>query len=1663
MRLFILGILFVLVTAAHGFAQVQVPVKITTKNAMTDKKEAGIVVKIMDGSTVVGTYTSDNTGELKFNIPGGKKYRVEFSKPGKVSRFMIWDLKNVVDEVIQGTAAPKLETNMSLYDEVPNVDFSYFQSNPATEFFYDPVTAKDIIQPDLVLAKRTYERQEKLKKEILAAQGQSDAQYNALIKQADTYFGQNKYEEALNAYLQASTLKPTEKYPANQIVIIDGIIKSQKNANAANAQLEQDYQNLINAGNTLRDQKKYDEAIAKYTDALTKKQEQYPRDQITLCQNAQAEAKKAAETQVKYEAAMKAGDGFYTQKSWMAAKDKYKEAQRLRPNDAAASAKIADIDLKLNAQKAEQENMKKYSEATDAGDVLLGQQKYVEAKAKYNEALTIQPGATYAVDKVKECDLKLAEIEKEKAKIAQIEKLISEGNVAFIANQLPAAKLKFQEVLKLDATQPIAIAKLKEIDDKFAEEKENADKIAKAKQLVTEGDALAKTGKLAEANAKYSASLALKPDPAVQTKIDAINAQLTAAASKAEQKVKFEQALKEGDAAITANDLVLARSKYNEAATIDASSSIPKQKISDLDKRVAAENAALDKSTKYSAAMSAGEAALNAKDYTLAKQKFQEAISIDNSKQEAKDKLSAVQKIIDTNTALELSNAKFAAAMKAGDDLKSTGKLEEAKVKYLEAQKINPASTAPAEKIKEIDSSLEVQAKQKQITALLNEAAVAMTKKDYTTAKAKYQQVLAIDNANTAANSGIETVSKAQNDLIGEAERKSRFEALKNEGISLMGQNNFSEAKQKLIEAKTIQADPVVDQKIAECTAKIAESQKLADNETKYSDALQSGKTLAAARKYDEAIVKFNEALTYKNASEPKELITAANMLKANEAKLTKQMADFEAAVKQGDAALATKDYSNAIKAYDVALAMKQDPSVIAKRTEAENASKDSSVKAEQEQYQKILSAGQKSIDEKNYPKAIEMYNRALTFRANDPFPKQKLAEIELAQLIAEADKLFADKNWSQAKSAYEAVLVKDATNAYSKQQSLACDANMIAEKGDEIEKEYRKIVNKGDDNLTNKDYKKAIELYNRALTLRPADPYPKKKLAEIEELLKPKPTNPVQPVVVQTTQPVVTNTPQPLAALGTETDNSIIESQQRLEKAAKERKGRTSARFARKVNETQSAGDALTEKQLASTTEAASTFANIASQNAVKADSSDVFRQENVATIEEKTTAIQQATDASYVVKESQIYAQKDQLNLANQSVEDVNATLEGSALTNAEKIKQENQARASQSDVEFDESTKEKLNNDQQFMTMKVNGDSKIIDDFNEHKAVEQSVLNASNSVRQVNELNQNKQDQEVLDVENKIVSTTNAVNDKIGEEIKQSPLNNEELAQIEKTKQLQSDEAYQRQLQNSIDFKADINQKEQVIIDFEETTQKQRENNAVVIESGRSEKDELDRANFNTAYEKSLENKGTIGNEVILQEEYAELPSIVVAENTAAYQAMKNSDEERKIADEEREVLKHQGNQNTLNKQVQTVQQKTVENNATPGDNSEALKITQKGLGDTETQQLSQQKDKNLAARKLLEGIEKKEIVYSEKVANDLGQLYPEGVSQEQFDVLGEDGLVSSVVTRRVVVRAGHGDIYIRTQSLDGITYSKNGQATTEITWQRETQDAKLKRNY
>ena len=82
--------------------------------------------------------------------------------------------------------------------------------------------------------------------------------------------------------------------------------------------------------------------------------------------------------------------------------------------------------------------------------------------------------------------------------------------------------------------------------------------------------------------------------------------------------------------------------------------------------------------------------------------------------------------------------------------------------------------------------------------------------------------------------------------------------------------------------------------------------------------------------------------------------------------------------------------------------------------------------------------------------------------------------------------------------------------------------------------------------------------------------------------------------------------------------------------------------------------------------------------------------------------------------------------------------------------------------------------------------------------------------------------------------------------------------------------------------------------------------------------------------------------------------------------------------------------------------------------------------------------------------------------EKVKNSIGMEFPEGVTEEQFSQSGSDGTIHTIITRRIVVIDGHGDVYIRTQR-DGMeTFKKNEQSITKYTWQKETQSSKLVRH-
>lgn len=1788
-RLLILISFFFLTNLVFG--QIDMNFFIKTTNYTTGKKESGVTVKLMEGSSTVSTMTTDASGEVKLLLKAGKKYKVEVSKPGKVSRILNVNVSNVNDELLQGTAKPEGQAQISLFDEQPNVDYSYVKTNPITEFYFDGQNT--VLQYDEILAEKMAKKIEKIMKDAESSQKQGEANYNSIIKQADALFAAKKYEDALAQYEAATKIKgkETEKHPNDRIIEIDGILKAAKSANLANSQLDSEYKALITAADGLRDQKKYPEAIARYQEALTKKQEQYPKDEIEKCEQAIENAKKDAENAAKYDAAMKGGDQFYAQKSWMAARDKYKEALKIRPGDAAATAKLADLEGKLNAQKTEQEKKQKYNDAVAAGDALMGEEKWNEAVAKYNEALTFEASATYPKSKIAEAKVKLDEIAKANALKEQIAKLITEGNTALSAKQYPGAKAKFEQVLTLDKENAEAKAKIEEINKQLEFEKANAEKIAKAKQLVTEGDALDKGLKYADAKAKYQESLVLIPDAAVQAKIDAIDAKILAEGKKAEQKAKFDQAILDGDAALATSNFETAKKKYEEAQLLDAASQVPKQKLIELAKKETAANAEKDKNQKYQEAFNAGVTAMGAKDYATAKEKFLSATTIDNTKKEAKDKLAEVEKILADNAQAAAQKDKYTAALKAGNDLLGQNKLAEAKKKFEEAQTLDPAQTEPKEKIKEVEALIAKADKEKQITQLLADGAAALSKKDLSGAKGKYQQVLALEPTNTVASEKMTEILKLENDQASEAQKQATFDKLKGEGMSFQNQNKYAEAKQKYLEAKAIKSDEEIEKAIIWCDKKIAEELKDAELNKKYNAILTEAKELEAAKKYDEAIVKYGEALTVKNEQEPKNRIEAIKALKAQNAEQQKVEEQYLAAIKKGDDLVSAKKYTEAIQSYNAALVLKPYEKLPVEK--AENAKKLSEQETSDgdQAYQKIIDVGNKAFEEKNYVKAKEMFNRAINFRPADQYPKQKLQQIadlekeeklaqdqqnqfikkmaeadglakanklpeaisaykaaktikpdditpdqkiaeletllankvdpaveeqklydaamsrgnnaafskdyngaisqyeealrhkakdqtavnkiaemrqilddiakenaankELQSLIAAADQEFNNNKWSDAKSAYDLILTKFPSNAYAYEQSKKCEIKLKEEADADKERIYRNIISSADEKFDTKNYAKAKELYERAVTQRPADPYPKQRLKEIQNITS-------QPVVSQTTPEPKLQTVE-LKSLGEETDDSFIEGAARLQKAKETRKGRRTSKMVEKLRGTTDKNDELSKKQNNSALSADSTFAEIRVDNSARDEAANAKVQNNVDVMDQKSDEMTKSKEEYSTINQLNIVNQKEQLEAATQAVIVSNNALDGSAIDNNEVIKKATTNLGNTGIEMTNETYSDITKNEETFTDIRTNQEKNSIDDFEERLAEEKKVKDAEIKQTELMNKNSNQAAERTVETKEVLKEVENNITVKTTDDKKLSLNNEEKMKEIEKVqseKKLTNDLAH---AENTARFADKNSETSKVVAEAMSDRIEVHRENIEVVENKRDQKTEIDRADYNKTYLKNIENKKLLNEKVLEAEKREELPSIAEAENEKIFTEIQHANTQSQLEQQKVNDEKIVENKNKITHVQNQVQENSGENSHS-AENDALIKNSVRELG-TSTQIIAEKSDERaISAKKAIDEIESKQPEKTTTGAYDVDlSKYKEGVNQEQFDQLGADGLVSAVVTRRVVVIDGKANVYVRTQTMNIVTYSKNGQPCTELIWQKETQDAKLKRNY
>nr|MDQ3048668.1 hypothetical protein [Bacteroidota bacterium] len=231
----------------------------------------------------------------------------------------------------------------------------------------------------------------------------------------------------------------------------------------------------------------------------------------------------------------------------------------------------------------------------------------------------------------------------------------------------------------------------------------------------------------------------------------------------------------------------------------------------------------------------------------------------------------------------------------------------------------------------------------------------------------------------------------------------------------------------------------------------------------------------------------------------------------------------YEAAIAKADAAFSKKDYTTAKAAYQDALTFKKEQYPLNKIIEIEKLIADAGKNAQIEaDYKAAIAKADAALATKSYEAAKSGYNEALKLKSEEAYPKTKLAEIDaaLAKLagekelnakydaaIAKADKAFSAKTYDLAKAGYNEAIALKATEKYPKDKILEIDkilgdlaAKEKAEK--ELNAKYDAAISKGDKALASKDYTNAKAGFTEASGLKPAEAYPKTKLAEIDKLL---------------------------------------------------------------------------------------------------------------------------------------------------------------------------------------------------------------------------------------------------------------------------------------------------------------------------------------------------------------------------------------------------------------------------------------------------------------------------------------------------------------------------------------------------------------------------------
>lgn len=486
-------------------------------------------------------------------------------------------------------------------------------------------------------------------------ENKKEEQFFEYIDNGDNFYSNNELEKALAEYNKALKIFPKDEYALGKKQEITTILKDEKD------KLDS-FNEMVALGDNLLKQEKYAEAVMQYESAL----KLYPNNSAAKSKYQDAKSKKEVYDlkASEFERLCSQGQEFTLRKKYAEAIDAYEQALQIFP-----AKEISDKVTELQAKKQVADN---YDAIITEADALYEDRSYNEAKAAYQEALSVIPNDSYALGMIARVDEivnspEYRKIQSDKAKIdSDFANFISKGESAESAKNYELALSYYVNALELKPNNADALAKKKNAEDMILyteQQRKEQERLAAAEaerqrkeqiqSLINTGNQQITSKQYAEAEHTFNQVLALDPNNVVATEKLGVIAGFYEEIQRQKQE-NYNRAMSEGQYAMDSRNFAEAIRQYNIALTNKPGDEAATQQLTFAQQNENMRVAGLQ--NEYNGYITKADAQFQTKNYDKAIELYTKAMSVGTDNPYPANKIREIGEILAANKLVELVN-----------------------------------------------------------------------------------------------------------------------------------------------------------------------------------------------------------------------------------------------------------------------------------------------------------------------------------------------------------------------------------------------------------------------------------------------------------------------------------------------------------------------------------------------------------------------------------------------------------------------------------------------------------------------------------------------------------------------------------------------------------------------------------------------------------------------------------------------------------------------------------------------------------------------------------------------------------------------------------------------------------------------------------------------